>query len=108
MTKAKNGKNLKVEACKWNRDKADLYEKKVLDVINIQNREELPFDLPPEIKWPSGEREKSERAMIILRMGYAGFLQKYGARREPQQHRSGADVNSASSTKDLEIDDSWA
>lgn len=108
MTKAKKGDDLKVEACKWNRDKADLYEKKVLDVINIQNREELPFDLPPEIKWPSGEREKSERAMILLRMGYAGFLQKYGARREPQQHRSGAEVNSASSTKDVEIDDSWA
>ena len=67
----------KKEQIQFSEENLEPIEKKVLEIINIQDRDDLPFDLPIEMGWPVGERKKSARAMVLIKAGYGAMLKKY-------------------------------
>lgn len=75
-------KKITHETVRWNTDSLDDYEQSIISVINKTERCELPFNLPPEVKWPSKPRQKNDRAMLLLRAGYAALQEKYTSKEE--------------------------
>jgi hypothetical protein len=60
-------------------EKMDSLELQIIEAIETSDRDKLPFDLPPEVRWPAGSKEKSARAMLLMRVGYQTILEKYSS-----------------------------
>ena len=66
-----------LETLRWQTKSLDSYEKEIFKAINTTDSDHLPFKLPREIRWPIGVKDKSDRAMILLRAGYEALKEKY-------------------------------
>ena len=64
------------ESLRFNTKRLNELEKSIMCLIRIENQADLPFRLPTNIKWPSGSRQKAERAMVLLREGYLSMQKK--------------------------------
>lgn len=60
----------------------------LMQILNfIDDDLELPFELPPEVVWPRGDKAKSNRALILMRCGLKYLEEKYEAKQKLDQSK---------------------
>ena len=55
----------------------DPFAKNVMSLVEDNDADELPFDLPVEVNWPTGSRNRSARALLLMKIGLESLQNKY-------------------------------